>query len=187
MERFSVVVQSPHWDEEEKTWLVSQLVELGDKTAPILRRFILEKNEVNHALLAYSQIVKDQNIYGDLLIEALKNRPPTDHRSVQGKQEILAAMMELNERRFDQYILPHLDDHSDDVQCLAIEALANSNNAEAEKRMVLMLGSDSHSARVVRAAASVVEKQKFKVPENLVLSEVVSEDYRISDGHLVRV
>lgn len=187
LERFCVVVQSPHWDEEEKTWLVEEIVALGEKTLPILRQFIFEKNEVNHALLAYAQIIKDPKAYGDLLIEALKCRPPSDHRSVQGKQEILAAIMEQKDRRFDPYIAPHLEDHSDDVQCEAIEALADTDDEAIKEHITLLLGSELHSARVVRTAAAVVAKQKFKVPQNIVLSEVVSEDYRIDDSQLVHL
>lgn len=185
LERFTVVVQSPHWDEEEKTWLVEELVERGEKSLPILRKFILDKNEVNHALLAYSQIIKDPKAFGDLLIEALERRPPSDHRSVQGKQEILAAMMEQKDRRFDAYIFPHLEDHSDDVQCIAIEALADTDNVEIKNSIAALLGSDAHSARVVRTAAAVVANRKYAVPKNIVLSEVVGEDFRIDDGHLV--
>lgn len=186
MDRFSIVVQSPHWDEEEKRFVVEQLVELGEKTLPIIKNFVLEKNEVNHALLAYSQIVNDEKAYGDLLIEALKKRPPSDHRSVQGKQEILAAMMEQKNPRFYEYILPHLDDHSDDVQCLAIQALGLSDDDQIKEKLVEILGSESHSARVLRTAATVVAEHQFKLPENMVLSEVVSEDFRVKNGFLIR-
>lgn len=187
LERFSVVVQSPHWDEDEKCWLVGQLVQRGERMLPILRRFILENNEVNYALQTFRQIVKDDDAYAALLIEALKTRPPSDHRSVQGKQEILAAMMELPSHDFDSLIAPHLDDHSDDVKCLAIQALSKSNKDEIKERIVAMLSDDSHSARVLRTAASVVQAQKFKVNDTLVLSEAVSEDFRIENGLLVRL
>jgi len=186
LDRFCVVVQSPHWDEEEKKWLSEQIVALGDKMKPILRDFILEKNEINHALGAYRQICKSDEEYSALIIEALKKRPPSDHRSVQGKQELLAALHELNSPALEEIIAPYLNDHSDDVQFLSIEALATSESPEIRKLLVNMLGSESHSARVVRAAALVVSQQKIHVEPDLTLSEAVSEDYKIDQGLLHR-
>jgi hypothetical protein len=186
LDRFCVVVQSPHWDEEEKKWLSDQVIALGDKMKPILRQFILEKNEVNHALQAYRQICKNDQEYTELLLEALNKRPPGDHRSVQGKQEILAALSELENRDLDQYIAPYLDDHSDDVQYLTIETLAKSSSPEIHKLLVALLSSDTHSARVVRKAAAVVAEQKIEIEPTQNLCEAVSEDYAIKQGFLVR-
>src|SRR5271170_6675572 len=134
LERFSVVVQSPHWDEDEKRWLTEELTKLGDRALPILREFILKKNEVNHALSAYRAIVNNDHAYEAFLIEALKIRPPSDHRSVQGKQELIALLSEFKEVPLADLLLPYLDDHSDDVQCAAIDALrAHLNDAVKQK------------------------------------------------------
>ena len=63
LERFSVVVQFPHWDEEEKRWLVEELIKIGEQALPLLREFILKRNEVNHALLAFRKIVANDEAY----------------------------------------------------------------------------------------------------------------------------
>jgi hypothetical protein len=186
LDRFCVVVQSPHWDEDEKKWLSEQIVALGDKMKPILRNFILEKNEINYALGAYRQICKDDEEYNRLLIEALKKRPPSDHRSVQSKQELLAALSELDLVSLEDLIAPYLNDHSDDVQFLSIEALSHSKSPHIHKLLLTMLSSENHSARVVRAASAVVAQQKISLDPELVLSDVVSEDYKIDHGLLVR-
>src|ERR1700687_618750 len=70
LERFCVVVQSPHWDEEEKKWLSEQIVALGEQMKPILRRLLLEKNEVNPALQAYRKICNNDEAYTEMLVEA---------------------------------------------------------------------------------------------------------------------
>ena len=185
LERFCVVVQSPHWDEEEKKWLQEQIVARGDKMKPILRKFIFEKNELNHALKAYRQICQNDDEYTQILVEALKLRPPSDHRSVQGKQEILAALNELNNSSLDTLIAPYLDDHSDDVQFLSIDALAKSEDTQIIQELTAMLSSEHHSARVARAAAQVISERKTPVDPTLVLSEAVSEDYKLENGLLV--
>ncbi len=187
LERFSVVVQSPHWDEDEKRWLVEQMIEIGEQAKPILREFILNKNEVNYALLAYRKIVKDDEPYKQLLVEALALRPPSDHRSVQGKRELIAAISEFAPSFYEDLLLPYLDDHSDDVQSITIDALSKGTNKKVEETLVKLLESEVHSARVLRTAATVVANRQFAVHDTLRLSDVVKEEFRIDGGHLVRL
>lgn len=187
LERFCAVVQSPHWDEEEKRWLVEEIIKIGDKMEPILREFILKKNEVNYALLAYRKIVSSDEAYKKLLIEALKARPPSDHRSVQGKQELIAALGEVDHDSLDELLLPYLNDHSDDVQCAAIDGLAKSTDEDVRAKLVELLKSEVHSARVLRTAANVIANLKIDLGDNTQLSDVVLEDFRIDRGHLVRL
>jgi HEAT repeat protein len=184
IERFSVVVQSPHWDEEEKRWLTEELVKIGDEVLPILREFILKKNEVNHALLAYRKIAPEK--FEDMLVEALKVRPPSDHRSVLAKQELIFALGEFNRPDLKALILPYLDDHSDDVQCAAITVLSKVTDQEIKEKLVKLLQNDEHSPRVLRTAAQVIESQKIPVGD-IKLSEAVSEGFRIDSGYLVRI
>lgn len=186
LERFCVVVQSPHWDEEEKRWLVEEYIKLGTKVEPILRDFILKKNEINYALMAYRQIV-DQRAYQQILIDALKSRPPSDHRSVQAKQEIIAAINELHDENFIDLILPYFHDHSDDVQCAAIDALSSHPPLKVTTSLIDLLKSDTHSARVLRAAANVLVTGKIPIGDNVKLSEVVAEDFAVKSGELVRL
>jgi hypothetical protein len=187
LERFCVVVQSPHWDEDEKRWLVEELIKIGDKIKPILHDFILKKNEVNHALVAYRKVSANDEDYKELLVEALKSRPPRDHRSVQGKQELIAALSELDHGSFDDLLLPYLEDHSDDVQCAAIDVLSQSDDKLVKDSLAKLLESEVHSARVLRAAANVVAQKKIPLTNDIRLSDVVREDFMIEEGHLVRL
>jgi hypothetical protein len=187
LERFTVVVQSPHWDEDEKRWLVDEMIKIGAQSKPILRDFILKKNEVNYALLAFRKIVDSDEDYKKLLIEALHLRPPSDHRSVQGKQELIAAISEFDPSFYEELLLPYLDDHSDDVQAAAIDALSKSDHKGTEIALIKLLESEVHSARVVRAAAHVVANKKFAMNETIRLSDVVKEEFMIKEGHLVKL
>ena len=186
LERFCVVVQSPHWDEEEKRWLVDEYIKLGQRVEPILRDFILKKNETNYALMAYRKIV-DEKAYKQILIDALKSRPPSDHRSVQAKQEIIAAINELRDDSFIDLILPYFHDHSDDVQCAAIDALSKNRQENVTQGLIDLLNSDVHSARVLRAAANILVNEKIPIGNNVKLSDVVAEDFAVKSGELVRL
>jgi len=117
----------------------------------------------------------------------LYRNPFTDDRSVQGKQEIIAAMMELNDPSLEPLILPHLEDHSDDVQCLAISALAQSHSSEVKARLIDIIKNEDHSARVMRTAASVIAAQKFELPEGFQIAPILTEDYKVENGLLLHI
>ena len=185
LERFTVVVQSPHWDESEKRWLVEEFIKIGDSTLPILREFILKKNEVNYALLAYQKIASKKD-YENILVEAIKVRPPSDHRSVQAKQELIAALDESQVAHLKDLLLPHLNDHSDDVQCAAILSLGKIDDVEVKDALVKLLASEEHAPRVLRAVASIVVDQKIPLGDVKPVP-VVLEDFRIDSGHLARL
>jgi hypothetical protein len=184
LERFSVVVQSPHWDEDEKKWLKEEIIKLGKPVLPILKDWVLRKNEINHVVSAYRAIVHDDQEYKALLIEALKERPPSDHRTIQGKQEIIALLAELKDNNLTDIFLPYLDDHSDDVQAATIDAVQAINNDKIKDRLISMLTSDTYSPRILRKVASVICQQKILVGDKK-LCDVVLEDYKVQSGYLV--
>lgn len=186
LQRLTVVVQSPHWDEDEKRWVREEFINMGRDSLPILRDFIFSKNELNHALIAYRKIVDNDYEYKELLMEALRKRPPSDHRSVQGKQEIIAALSELETNDIVDLLLTYLDDHSDDVQCTVIEALHDSKDEKVHKKLIELLSSKTHSARVLRMIANTVFSLKLKIDKNIELSSVVKEDFTIDGGLLAR-
>lgn len=186
LERWTAVVQSPHWDEEEKRWLVDEMVKKGERMIPILRDFLFEKNEVNHAIITLRRLVSDDQSYGKILIEALEKRAPNDHRSVQAKREIIAAIGDLNNKDLDTLFVPYLEDHSDDVQALVLESLSRTKDASIHEKMLKLLSSEEHSARVSRLAAKIVAEQKIPVAEGE-LSEAVREEFVIKDGFLTRL
>lgn len=187
LERFTVVIQSPHWDEEEKRWLVEELVKKGERMVPILREFLLKKNEVNHAILALKQLIKNPKEVEKLLVEALEKRPPSDHRSIQAKRELIAALSELNENQLDNIIAPYIEDHSDDVQCEAIIALAKTQSDAIKQQIAKLLTSDIHSARVLRTAAQVILDTKTPLEDTMELTEVLQEEYAIKDNLLTKL
>ena len=56
LSRFTVVVQSPHWDEEEKRWLVEELAERGQPAKEALTRFLARENHIAFAAKALARL-----------------------------------------------------------------------------------------------------------------------------------
>ena len=188
-QRFTVVAQSPHWDEEEKRWLVDELAERGAEARSALLLFVQREDNVAFAVKALRAIVGADEFVTDLVL-ALAGRSPVDHRNVQGKQELVAALGETADARAFTAILPHLSDHSDDVQCCAVDALvklwpqAAAAHDQGIAGLLVMITDDARSARVQRHAAGAVEKLGLPIDAARALAPSVAEDFVVKAGKL---
>jgi len=185
LQRFTVVVQSPHWDEEEKTWLLEELAKKGDLAKKVLSKFLLTGNQVTHAAMALSQLCEDPKEYAALLVQALQARSPEDYRSSQAKMELIAKLDEAEVTDLPKVLMPYLDDHNDDVQCMVLDVIASHKFIDAYPKVAKILSEEFRSARVLRHAANYVYQLGIGLdPASKIAPEVV-EDYIVKDGHLV--
>lgn len=185
MQRFTVVAQSPHWDEEEKRWLVDELAQRGDAARQAIVRFLKTENYVAFAAKALRRLVDEPTYLADL-VEALRAHPPEDHRSVQGKQELVAAIGETGDARSLEAVLPYLDDHSDDVRCTTVDVVERHAVTAGYARLVETLAEDHHSARVLRHIAGAAARLSLEIDASRPLAPAVAEDYTVTGGKLTR-
>ncbi len=183
MQRFSVVVQSPHWDEEEKRWLVDELAERGDAARQAITQYLKTQNNIAFAAKALRKLCDEQG-YVQELVAALQARDPEDYRSVQAKQELVAAIGATGDTEALGAVVTFLDDHGDDVQCTAIDVVEKNHVEQGYPRLVKMITEDFHSARVVRHAAGAVSRLGLGIDPEKPLSPEVTEDFVVKDGKL---
>lgn len=183
--RFTVVVQSPHWDEEEKRWLVEELVEKGEPAKEALVRFLERENHIAFAAQALRQLASKEE-YVEVLTKALKARSPEDYRSAQGKQEIIACIADASGPEVAEALEPYLDDHADDVQCACIDAVEKLSAEAAYPRLKEIVTDDARSARVLRHAAGAMARLGVPVDPSKPLQPAVTEDYVVKEGKLAR-
>ncbi len=187
LERFSVVVQSLHWDQEEKKWLVEEIINNKNEMKDVVIDFILKKNEITQCLIAIRKILDNDKEYIELLKKALSLRIPSDYRSVQSKKELINELAQfIATEDLSDLILPYLHDHSDDVQCVAIDFLIKSNNKENNKALIEVLGSETHSSRVLRNLATLISAKEIEVSDNTKLASVLKEEFSVKNNKLVR-
>jgi hypothetical protein len=183
MQRFTVVVQSPHWDENEKRWLVEELVERGESAKEAITRFLRKENHIAFAAKALKQLVNPEDYVSELR-DALLARTPAEHRSVQGKQELIACLGEVADKSELDVVGQYLDDHGDDVQCAAIDVIENNKVDSVFDRLTEMVTEEFHSARVVRHAAGAISRLELSIDPEKPLVPAVIEDYMVKDGTL---
>jgi HEAT repeat protein len=184
LKRFTVVVQSPHWDEEEKRWLSGVLAEHGEEAKAALIRFLAKENHIAYAAKALHRLCTSDDELVEHLIEALKARAPDDHRTVQGKQELVAALGQRASPEQLAVVVAYLDDHSDDVQCAAVDVIKDRQVTAGYDRLREMICEDIHSARVVRQAAAAVAALKLPIDPQKALEPAVTEDFVVKEGTL---
>lgn len=185
LQRFSVVVQSPHWDEEEKRWLVEELVEKGEVAKEALVRYLTKENHIAFAAQALRQLSTKEEYVG-LLTKALQERSPEDYRSAQAKQELIARIAEASGPDQAEVLTPYLDDHADDVQCATIDAVEQIHGEGAYGRLREMITEEAHSARVLRHAASAIARLGVSIDPAKPLQPAVTEDFVVKEGKLAR-
>jgi hypothetical protein len=186
--RFTVVVQSPHWDEEEKRWLVDELVRIGEPARAAIVDFLGKADHIAFAARALQRMVKHEEYVQDL-VTALRARPPEDHRSTHGKAELVAALAETSDARVVEAILPYVDDHGDDVQCAVVDALEklwpkSTQPDMATQKLQGVLIDDARSARVLRHTAAAFNRLGLSIDATKPLAPAVAEDYVVKEGKL---
>ena len=183
LSRFTVVVQSPHWDEEEKRWLVEQLATRGDLAKAVLQEFLLKSSDVTHAIKALARLCSKTELDA-ILSQALKACSPEDYRTSQSKIELIFALQEHGSPNLENEILPYLDDHNDDVKCAALDVCMVQKCEISYPRILQMISETEHSARVLRQAATAVCQLEIPVDLHKPLAAEVAEDFVVKNGKL---
>jgi hypothetical protein len=189
--RFTVVVQSPHWDEEEKRWLVDELATRGEPARTALKVFLAKDDHVAFAAKALRQLSPSADVWIDDLIAALQARPPSDHRTTLGKAELINTLVDADAKKAVAAMTPYLSDHADDVQMATLDGLGklyahadDDNKAAVSEALRSIIVDDGRSARVLRQAASVMAALKLPVDPGKPLAPAVAEDFIVKDGVL---
>lgn len=191
LKRFTVVVQSPHWDEEEKRWLADELGTRGDLAKEAVRDFLAVEDHVAFAARTLRKLSPSSEVWLKDLVAALQKRPPEDHRTTVGKAELINQLKDAGDRSVVVAVLPYVNDHADEVQLAAWECCEHHVGDDAEalaavaEKVREAVADDSRSARVLRHVAGVMSRLKIPVDATKPLPGAVAEDFAVKDGLLV--
>lgn len=184
LDRFSVVVQSPHWDEEEKAWLKEELQKKGYLAKEAIVEFIGTAAAVTHPTQILSSLCNSQGEFADLLQRALQARSPEDHRGSQAKRELILALQAVDVAGVVESVCSYLHDQNDDVRCAAIDAVRAKGNKRLKQQLVEMLSNADNSPRVLRHAAAAVSRLSLRIEDASVLVPSLQESYVVQDAKL---
>jgi hypothetical protein len=191
LKRFTVVVQSPHWDEEEKRWLADELATRGDLAKDAVREFLSVEDHVAFASRTLRKLSPSTEAWLTDLVAALQKRPPDDHRTSVGKAELINQLKDGGDGNVVAAVLPYVNDHADEVQLAAWECCEHHTGTDADALVAVaekareIVVDDTRSARVLRHVAGVMARLKIAVDPHKPLPGAVAEDFAVKDGLLV--
>ncbi len=183
LNRFSVVAQSPYFDEKEKVWLSKELIKKGVLAKKAICNFLLDANEISYVINSLSRLCNKKELL-KVLYTSLKHRKPEDYRSSSVKIDIIDAIVYYSDNFIGNEIIPYIDDYSDDVKCKVINVILDKGLMIANDRLVNMLFEDIHSVRVLRQVGFVVATFKIPILLNKKIVSSVLDYFYVKNGIL---
>ncbi|MBI4815635.1 MAG: HEAT repeat domain-containing protein [Deltaproteobacteria bacterium] len=163
-------------DEEEKRDLVEELHRIGAAVVPALKRFILSEKQVGFGITSLSRILSKEEVT-QFLVDALKQREPLDHRSTEAKRAFILALADRLSADQANVFVPYLDDHHDDVQYQAVEALERMKSPTTAMALAAVCKGESHSPRIQRRAALVLATLEWPATDFEAWSSELKDEY----------
>jgi HEAT repeat protein len=129
LRRFSFVYDKTIEDEQEKEWVYHELVALGTKVVPELRRYMRESDTLAWALKVLEQVAK-----GDELRETLRKLCEQNDNSYvrdpSKKTQLVHFMGEHRDPAIAELLVQYLEDIDEGVRFKAVEALLHQGQPE---------------------------------------------------------
>lgn len=160
LQRFTMASTQAIADEDEKRFLVDELVKLGDKSVPPLLAYLRREKNMTFALAALQRILPKERALQEVLA-LLDVYGPEDYRSDEQKRQLILVVTETNDPAVWPKLVPYVLDHSDEVRGLALEKLfaaAKAKTIDAElpnlrANLSELLVDKNTSPRILRQAA----------------------------------
>lgn len=161
--RFTANAQGHIADEEEKSWLMDALVEVGDRAAQPLEAYIRREQKLTYSLIAYQRIVGDDAARA-LYCQVLQDIGPKDHQKIEPKEQLVTALLPaMQEPAVQRALAPFLSDHSDDVVYRVLDGVQQLMDADTTRLeppivqgLTTLLTHPLTSARISRRVAGLL-------------------------------
>jgi hypothetical protein len=193
LQRFSVNSTQAIADEEEKRFLVDELVHMGDKAVPPLKEYLRKETALSFAAEALMGILpKDQAVTE--LLSLLDVYGPDDYRADEQKRQLMHILSEEDDERVLASLAPYILDHSDDVRHQVLELFQtraqakdkNASTVEVLASISTLLRDQETSPRIARKAAEMVTNLEWQLPGDGALNAVLDSEFFIDKKGYVR-
>lgn len=181
LERFKIVSNSPHWDEQEKLWITENIISKGETAKLALKNFILQEDNISYPILSLKNLCSPFELI-NFLEHVLENKNPESHHNTDCKLEIIKALKPYSEFNIS-LIYPFLNDFSDDIKCLAIEIIFNNKHLILPS-IIKMVENNELSLRVLHLLAHHMIQLKIPMPPKIILADKIKINYVIKNNLL---
>ena len=134
--RYTVRVEPGITDDEEKQRVLALVQQAGAQVAvPVLKKFILSRDEVSWPLKALFDLVSEAEVVA-FLVEALRKAAGEYSRVPEKKVLLLHALAQHRSPDAVPAALPFLEDMDDEVQIAAAQAMAVQSDERAREPLI---------------------------------------------------
>lgn len=194
LQRFTVSSSQAIADEEEKRYLVDELVKLGDKSVPLLLEYLRREKNLTFAIAALQRILPRERALTEMLT-LLETYGPDDYRSDEQKRQILLVLADYDDEQVWPKFVPYVLDHSDEVRGIALERLFNAARAKKidatlpglTAALCEVLTSKEASPRIIRQSAEGVVGLEWALPvPEAQLNDMIASEWMVDKKGFLR-
>ncbi|MCO4761092.1 MAG: HEAT repeat domain-containing protein [Myxococcales bacterium] len=161
--RFTIRVDGPTVDEEEKTYCYELLSRMGPVAVEPLKTFIQANNAVYFPLRALREIAGDE-VAVDTLLQAMDDCDPGYHEGLDRLREIVSNLRDFQHERVREALTGLLKSRSDEIRFYALDGLASYPGEEVATLFVdrLLDADESQRVKALASELAVDKGLKFK-------------------------
>ena len=148
--RFTIRVDGPTVDEEEKTYCYELLRKAGDSAIAPIEAFIAKSTAVYFPLRALRDIAGDDKAV-DTLLDAMAGCDPGYHEGLERLRAIVSTLRDFQPPRVRESLLGLLESRSDEIRFFALDGLTAYPGDEIAEHFARRIASDE--SQRVRALA----------------------------------
>lgn len=197
IERLTVNFRDTIKNEQERGWVRSVLVEqYKERAIEPLKDSLQGATISSHSVSGVIQVLRDlipSDVLTELLIDTLGQLLPSDHRTVELRQQLIDA---LDEQTGDivTALLPYTVDHSDDIRIKVINLIEEKlrgeegDHSEIIHALIAAMIDPFASGRTARASASALIRMSANLePFFEDIEDQVPEGYKLAGGYLKEI
>ncbi len=189
LERFMVNVEPAQTDENEKEEVFKTLVSFGEVVVPAIEEYLNRKDAasvpLSWPLKILDAICKPENSVS-VIVRALDSMGTQYTRQPEKKVLLVSQLAEYNDPRVVPALIPYLNDHRDEVQLEALQALVQQKNEAAREPMLELMIAEESPVRLRAAVAGSMAKLGWLVKGyRKAVEKILPEGLRIDrSGHI---
>ena len=159
LQRFTVVIGGATPDEDEKNNVRKAVVMAGSKSIDAIMKFLRNKETVGQALDILKELTTEEEFL-DLLLELTESFDPYFSKYPDKKAQTFMEISQFKDPRIIDALAPYLEDDDDDIRIQAVKALANQNDEENTRELLVQCLVECDERPRVRIAACEVLLEK---------------------------
>ncbi|HJZ84724.1 MAG TPA: HEAT repeat domain-containing protein [Polyangia bacterium] len=134
--RFSFIYDKTIEDEQEKHWVESALIDMGEGVLPMLRKYLLDADSISWPLRVLDKVAPPDQIF-EIINELVERNEPGYVRDPSKKIQMLTYMGEHREPRISDLLVPYLEDMDEGVRFTTVESLVRQKSEAVAREPLL--------------------------------------------------